>query len=140
MDLKVLNLVDQETVRTLERQFSERAHYPITLKSLVEDWRSFAEEVERGYELGLEDYVNDLTTRTLLEDVVTALSDNGRRTLTVILKPIDARYTHATREINKSLYGVNDLKEQWWLSRVPLRSDHELLDNLAALGLTPRNE
>jgi hypothetical protein len=33
---------------------------------LIERWRKFVEEVERGYKLGLEDYRNDLDLRGIL--------------------------------------------------------------------------
>lgn len=35
-------------------------------KGLVERWRKFVEEVERGYEFGLEDYRNDLDVRAII--------------------------------------------------------------------------
>ena len=33
---------------------------------LIERWRKFVDEVERGYKLGLEDYRNDLDLRGIL--------------------------------------------------------------------------
>ena len=34
-------------------------------KGLVDRWRKFVEEVERGYKFGLEDYRNDLDLRAM---------------------------------------------------------------------------
>ena len=38
-------------------------------QGLIARWGAFVREVERGYELGIEDYQNDLDIRTLIEDL-----------------------------------------------------------------------
>ena len=54
---------------------------------LIDRWREFVEQVERGYPLGLEDYRNDLDIRGILrqagaeDDAIHALDDRLQRLL-----------------------------------------------------------
>ncbi len=38
-------------------------------QGLIARWGAFVREVERGYDLGIEDYQNDLDVRTLIEEL-----------------------------------------------------------------------
>ena len=43
------------------------------IEALVESWEHTAEQVRRGYPLGLDDYLNDIDARQLIEDLVAAI-------------------------------------------------------------------
>ena len=45
------------------------------VKSAV-DWRAFVEKVVRGYDYYLDDYMNDLSGRDILDEILRALSDD----------------------------------------------------------------
>jgi hypothetical protein len=55
---------------------------------LVRKWREFVEQVERGYQFGLEDYRNDLDIRGILaeagaeDDEILALDERFKKLLT----------------------------------------------------------
>jgi hypothetical protein len=61
---------------------------------LIRKWREFVEQVERGYQLGLEDYRNDLDVRAILaqagaeDEHVKALDERLKKLLTVCDKRV----------------------------------------------------
>ena len=51
------------------------------LAGLVEDWERTAEQVGSGYPLGLDDYLNDVDGRQLIEDCVSAIPEAASQPL-----------------------------------------------------------
>jgi len=91
---------------------------------LIERWRRFVEEVERGYKLGLEDYRNDLDLRGIialfgLDDQV---QDLDRR--------FEALLTNRTVRIWETSPG-----DPAWDFGYPQNAGKQLLEDINAEGL-----
>lgn len=91
---------------------------------LIEVWRKFVEEVERGYEFGLDDYRNDLDIRTLIENTglapaVAAEDARLRRMLTVTGRPVWS----------------SDVPGAFWIEGYPSNASGQLLEDLRAESL-----
>jgi len=91
---------------------------------LIERWRRFVEEVERGYKLGLEDYRNDLDLRGIialfgLDDQV---PDLDRR--------FEALLTNRTVRIWETSAG-----DPPWDFGYPQNAGKQLLEDIKAEGL-----
>src|SRR3984957_14243195 len=93
---------------------------------LVARWRSFVEEVEQGYKLGIDDYQNDLNMREILEDVglgndpeVNALGERFR-----------AQMQNTAVQTWKSKH-----PSAFWVRGYPLRLSESLARDLEAFGL-----
>ena len=96
-------------------------------KGLVERWREFVEQVEKGYSLGLEDYRNDLDLRGILhnagaEDETVASLDHRLKKLLV---PAKAR-------VWESASG-----DHFWDFGYPSNAGPDLLDDLRSEELIP---
>ena len=52
------------------------------LAGLVESWEAVVSAVEEGYTLGLDDYLNDLDGRQLLEEALPIAADTQRQSFT----------------------------------------------------------
>jgi hypothetical protein len=63
-----MNMSDAEVISLRENGYPEHIVRG-GREGLIRRWRSFAEEVERGYEFGLEDYRNDLDVRAIIRMV-----------------------------------------------------------------------
>ena len=68
------------------RAYLEDAGYPPHVvmagrEGLLRRWREFVDEVERGYQFGIEDYRNDLDARGVIAllDLDSAVGDEDRR-------------------------------------------------------------
>lgn len=107
------------------------------VSGLLLKWRRFVEEVEEGYAAGLEDYLNDLDLRLLLQDLRLGVKDALSRSHGLQLERIDRRFRGATRPSKASVYGNSstvaskfDRRTHWWYFARPLRGPRELLDAL----------
>ena len=95
-------------------------------KGLLKRWRTFVEEVERGYKLGLEDYRNDLDLRGIIS----------------ILK-LDAEIVEYDARLKKMLAHPEilvwetseDRKAAFWIHGYPKNASGDLLADLRTEGL-----
>jgi len=113
-----LNEQDRQALQTLLAAFSSRAHYRITLNSLLNNWRRFVADVERGYPVGAYDYDNDLASRDLLQDLLEQGPVALQTQLTALLVPWDERFRVATDQPTERA-SDDLLAERWWWGRVP---------------------
>jgi hypothetical protein len=92
---------------------------------LIERWRRFVEEVERGYKFGLEDYRNDLDLRGII-----ALSG-----LDVEVRDLDQRFEALL--INRTLrVWETAAGDPFWDFGYPQNAGKQLLKDLQNEGLT----
>ena len=113
------------------------------LGGLVEAWARVVEDVARGgYSLGLDDYLNDMDTRDILEGALEA-SGAGAQAVAARLSTLDKLFLAATRPCDRCLWGPALARdhgwtdeEHWWYFRAPLRPSDELAEDLIAAGLT----
>ena len=95
---------------------------------LIEDWERVADQVERGYPLGLDDYLNDMDGReliaALMATVARALAPPQRRRL----EAADARMRAAVTPLGRCLWGERladandwDATANWWYFSRPAK-------------------
>ncbi len=110
------------------------------LDGLVQAWERVVGEVERGYEWGLDDYLNDLDGRQLAEDTLLVAAPEDRMVGLRRLRLADDRMKAVVRPIERCLWGdgVADGEEwtpekNWWYFNVPRRLEGELKEDLEDL-------
>ncbi len=91
---------------------------------LIERWRKFVEEVERGYKLGLEDYRNDLDLRGIIAMVGL---DNEVQELD---RRFEAMLTDRDKRVWESLAG-----NPFWDFGYPRNASARLLEDINNEGL-----
>jgi len=91
---------------------------------LIERWKRFAGEVERGYRYGLEDYRNDLDIRGIiaLSGIAEDVSEDDRRFEAMLIN----RETRVWESIAENPF---------WDFGYPKNARHALLEDLKAEGL-----
>lgn len=131
-------IVDDASVEYLQttlEQLSETAGYRMSLENLLDRWRRFVSDVERGYSESIYEYANDLCIRNLLK-VIEANAPLSLRTLLAShLAPLDYRFFEATHAVTKAIPGLVKQPDTPWSVRIPNRVSGELLDDLRAQGL-----
>lgn len=124
---------DLREVAPLLDRVSSEAKRPVTLPGLLERWEKFLSEVEHGYALTGYDYVDELATRDVLEQVVHAASPDLRKRLErEALASLDQRFRLATRELSAPLRFAPSESHEWWWRRAPLDLSGELAADLLA--------
>ena len=108
------------------------------LDGLVADWERTAANVEAGYPLTLEDYLNDLDARQIIEVVLSAIPEPDGPLLDR-LRAADERMRHATRPAGRCVWGDSagerlTERRNWWYFLVPRNPGPELAANLAEAG------
>ncbi len=111
------------------------------LAGLVERWEAIVNEVERGYELTIDDYLNDVDLRDILAGAWELAPDDERQPLRARRDLADNRYRSVTQEC-PPLWGEAVTEEmgftpekEWWYFRRPRRPGQMLADDLAMDGL-----
>ncbi len=80
----------------------------ISAEQLLKQWARTVDEVEHGYALTYEDYLNDLDVRRSLD--VDALPQTARECLAAI----DARFQDATFPSGECVWGVENEEAEGW--------------------------
>ena len=93
-------------------------------QGLISRWRTFVNQVEAGYPLGLEEYRNDLDLRTLIG--VTGLAHRVRHE--------DARLQAALTSRETEIWS-SDAPDPWWTHGYPAHPGPLLLEDLRAEGI-----
>jgi hypothetical protein len=90
------------------------------LGRLWRDWIRFVRDLERGYELSIDDYTNDLCVRDQIEYVVAATPAYLAEKLRARLRPWEERFMDATRQTRRPLLpSVAGESLGYWWSRAP---------------------
>jgi hypothetical protein len=115
------------------------------LEGLVAEWELIAEGLEgQGYVLGLDDYLNDMDARDILEGALRVLEPAARTAVKARVEAADHQVLEATDPCADCLWG-DELAEshhwspgkQWWYYRVPRDRSLEFSGDLEATGIRP---
>src|SRR6516165_9992933 len=81
------------------------------LDGLIEQWENAIEDVEQIYPLGLDDYLDDMDGRELIEGAMEVAPPEVRRKLAARLKQADERMKEHLVPAGRCLWG-SDMAEQ----------------------------
>jgi len=84
------------------------------LAGLVEQWEALVAEVETGYSLGLDDYLNELDVRQLLADLMTSAPEGETKPFTQRLQAADQQFLSLTKPTEACLWGEAIAEEEHW--------------------------
>jgi hypothetical protein len=110
------------------------------LKGLVKNWENIVEHVAEGYILGLDDYLNDMDGRQLLEEVLAVASDQERNMYAGRLRQADSKMKKIVAPVGQCLWGDEiaeaegwSVRKNWWYFMKPLKAGPELLSEIEDL-------
>ena len=110
------------------------------LAGLMQDWEKVAASIGQGYDLGLDDYLNDLDIRQLLEETLEVVSEGERQKFRERLQKTDDRIRSLVKPTSKCLWGEEVAQKEgwsreknWWYYAQPLRADQELIKEIEKL-------
>ena len=86
------------------------------LDGLLHHWESVVEDVEEVYPLGLDDYLDDMDARQLLEEALAVAPPAARRAIAPRLKDADARMRELVVPVKRCLWGDARARENGWTS------------------------
>lgn len=108
------------------------------LAGLVESWEKVVQSVEKGYSLTLDDYLNDLDARQLLEEAMGAASMSELNNFDLRIQQADDLMKGLTRRAAVCLWGDElaeeegwSSKKNWWYYACPVDADADLLAEIA---------
>lgn len=109
------------------------------LIGLVERWERFAGEVERGYRAGLDDWLNDVDVRDILDTALAAAIEDERRAVRRRVRLADERVRRQLVPAGRCLWGAANAAKhgwnaghQWWYFLEPRVRNAELERDLAS--------
>lgn len=101
-----------------------------TLPMLVERWGQIVDEVERGYALTFDDYLNDMDLRNLIARTLRAMPPGSRDQMSDLrdqLVAFDTRFGEFTESTEQCIWGDANAAEEgwsrdaeWWYFRQPM--------------------
>jgi hypothetical protein len=130
---------NHDPVRELLRARGSAAHIiEGGLLGLLESWETLVRAVEEGYTLGLDDYLNDLDVRQLLEDALAVAIVAERKAIVPRLQRADEQMQAIVNPTEVCLWGDEVAEEEdwtpknnWWYFSRPRHGDPEFLAELA---------
>jgi hypothetical protein len=125
-----LSRAETEAIASVLERLRDRSRKHIELPTLVKTWQALVGEVEQGYSLTGYDYVNDLATRDMIDEVVAAAPPSLRDRLADVVDPLDGRFRAATRETPEPIQLATPERPRWWWYRVPNDLSGELAEDL----------
>lgn len=107
------------------------------LDGLLEQWENVVTDVEEIYPLGLDDYLDDMDVRELIDGSLEVASPDERRKARKRLEVLDTRMKAALVPAGRCLWG-SDMAEQhdwtpqknWWYFMQPREPGPELKEDL----------
>lgn len=107
------------------------------LKGLVENWERTVRDVAGGYPCGLDDYLNDMDTRQLIEEILEAIPASATAIISRRLNNSDSRFRSLVVPAGKCLWGEPvasrrgwKADKEWWYFCRPGTAGPELLADL----------
>ncbi len=101
---------------------------------LIEQWEALVTSVEEGYELGLDDYLNELDVRQILADAQANAPHEETAPFTEPLQRADEQFQALTQATEACLWGEEVAEEEgwsaknnFWYYRRPRRGDADFL-------------
>ena len=111
------------------------------LAGLLEQWAAIVAQAERGRDMSLDEWLNDMDLRDILAGALAATGSRERRAASLRLDDADTRF-HAITEPSPCLWGeaiaqTNAWRPewQWWYFRRPLLPGPLLKEDLLVNGL-----
>lgn len=108
------------------------------LAGLVESWEKVVKSVEAGYSLTLDDYLNDLDARQLLDDALGVAPLAEQQKFEERIRQADDQMKGLTTRSGACLWGDELAEEEgwtpkrnWWYYACPVDADAELLAEIA---------
>jgi hypothetical protein len=84
------------------------------LEGLVAGWERTAAQVREGYPLGLDDYLNDVDGRQLIEEVVTGVPDAAEPALELRVQAADLAIQESIVSTEECLWGDAIAESEGW--------------------------
>src|SRR5436305_15030105 len=114
------------------------------LTAMIAQWEHIATHAST-YNLTLDDWLNDLDLRDLIERELAKAPAVDRDALRSRLELVDQAFRDATRESNGSLWGPRSGAEhhatrQWWYFRYPSSPGDSMRADLEAAGILSRKK
>ncbi len=104
------------------------------LHRLVENWEKVVESVAHGYCFGLDDYLNDLDGRQLLEEALAIAPPDRKRESLERVRRADEQMRALIMPAGKCLWGDETAEAEgwtaeknWWYFNRPIHAARELL-------------
>jgi hypothetical protein len=107
------------------------------LQGLAENWEEVVRSVEEGYSLGLDDYLNDMDGRQLMEEALHIAPARDKETVLKRVRQADAKMQWLVKPARRCLWGDETArqkgwtaKKNWWYFSLPTRPGEELLGEI----------
>ena len=105
------------------------------LTGLVQSWERVVESVRSGYDFGLDDYLNDMDGRQLLDEALLVVA--SERQWLDRVRRADEAMKRLVRSTSRCLWGKKNASQHgwspeknWWYFSVPIASGLELTEDL----------
>lgn len=104
------------------------------LEGLVERWEETASSMEKGYKLGLDDFLNDMDVRQLIADCLPLAPERERKNMKKRVILADTLIKKSLKPAASCIWGRGEAKrrgwtarQNWWYYRLPRRPGPEFI-------------
>jgi hypothetical protein len=123
------------TLRAAIKPFEERAKHVLPIDYLLKKWVSTVQKIEHGYDLSIQEYVNDISSRNIIYKISSLVDKDLSEKIYKFVSAWDIKFNEATKTIAEPLVREADIHEQPWWFRIPKKLVGDLRDDLISEGL-----
>lgn len=127
--------VEESELQSRLNMITSSLGFQTTLDKLITEWAVFVARLELGYDDSLYDYLDDLATRDLIQQVIDAISPALREKVGAAVQPWDERFERATYAVDESAQRIAWNGDNSWDRRLPNQPTGELASDLRSVGL-----
>ena len=128
-----LSAEEERAIHDVLERFSARAKYTLSLEQLVQKWSTFISRVEQGYTSSIYDYMNDLATRDVIEEILQVAPQSLHAKLLMTIQPLDRKFQELTQMLQRPIDPIGKARRTnpWWFC-VPKNLKPQLQNDLRA--------
>lgn len=123
------------TLASATKPFEERAKHALPIDYLLKKWMSTVQGIEDGYDLSIQEYINDISSRNIIYKISGSIDKDLSAKIYEFINVWDIRFNEATTTITEPLVREADIHEQPWWFRIPKKLVGDLRDDLISEGL-----
>lgn len=119
MKINIFDKVEIEEIKKIEKELSEKYKFIVKLHNLLNKWNYVVNNILKGYNDNVYEYINDLAVRDILQEIIEMSSNVLSKKIIKLCSSMDNIFINETEEFSKLISSDAKDRNKFWLFRIP---------------------